>query len=78
MSPAAYWFGEDQARYVVTATSAEAARIEAAAKAAGISLSRLGTTGGTALTVKGAGAISLSELERAHEAFLPALMAAPG
>ncbi len=77
LAPAAHWFGEDQARYVVTATSSEAARIEAEAKVAGIPANRVGLTGGPALTVEGAGAISLSELERAHEAFLPALMAAP-
>jgi phosphoribosylformylglycinamidine synthase len=78
MAPAAYWYGEDQARYLLTAAPAEAARIAADAKAAGIPVTVVGLTGGASLTVAGTGAISLSELERAHEAWLPAYMAAPG
>jgi len=74
---AAHWFGEDQARYLVTAPSAEAARIQADARAAGISLTALGVTGGATLTLEGAGAISLSDLVRRHESWLPAYMAAP-
>ncbi|MSO73897.1 MAG: phosphoribosylformylglycinamidine synthase subunit PurL [Alphaproteobacteria bacterium] len=76
-APAAFWFGEDQARYVVTVRASDAARIETDAKTAGIPLSRLGLTAGPKLTIEGTGAISLGELERAHEAFLPAYMAAP-
>ncbi|MGD9537016.1 MAG: phosphoribosylformylglycinamidine synthase subunit PurL [Alphaproteobacteria bacterium] len=77
-APAAHWFGEDQARYVLTAPPAEAARIEADARAANIPLTAVGLTGGASLTVAGAGAISVTELARAHEAWLPAFMAAPG
>ena len=77
LAPAAFWFGEDQARYVVTAPPATADRLEADAKAAGIPVSRLGFAAGPELTLEGVGAISLNELERAHEAFLPAFMAAP-
>jgi len=38
----------------------------------------VGTTGGAALTLAGGDAISMSELSRAHEGWLPGLMAAPG
>ena len=44
----AFWFGEDQARYVVTATNADA--VVQRAKAAAVPLSRLGATGGRMLS----------------------------
>ena len=43
----AFWFGEDQARYVVTAKNADA--VAQRAKAAAVPLVRLGTTGGAVL-----------------------------
>ena len=67
-------FGEDQARYVLTTGAPDA--VLAAAAAAGVPAVRLGTTGGAALTVAGAGAISTAELRRANEAWLPGYMAA--
>jgi phosphoribosylformylglycinamidine synthase len=69
-----FLFGEDQARYVLT-TGAPESVLEAAA-AAGVPALRLGTTGGAALTVHGAGAISSAELRRVNEAWLPSFMAA--
>src|SRR6266852_1392530 len=69
-----FLFGEDQARYVLT-TGAPESVLEAAA-AAGVPVLRLGTTGGAALTVHGAGAISSEELRRVNEAWLPSFMAA--
>jgi phosphoribosylformylglycinamidine synthase len=71
----AFLFGEDQARYLVATSAPDA--ILAAAKAAGLPAIRLGTTGGTALTVKGVGAISESELRRVNEEWLPSYMASP-
>jgi phosphoribosylformylglycinamidine synthase len=72
----AFWFGEDQARYVLTVREDDRAEIEAQAKAAQVQIRYLGTTGGTDLTLKGAGAISVDELKSAHEAFFPRLMGA--
>jgi phosphoribosylformylglycinamidine synthase len=72
--PHAYFFGEDQARYVLATAQPEAVAAEAAR--AGVSLTRLGLTGGDALTVAGAGAISVSELRQVNEAWLPAYMEA--
>jgi len=68
-------FGEDQARYILAVSDAPG--LIARAKTAGVPAALLGTTGGDALTVEGHGAISTADLRRAHEAWLPAYMAAP-
>jgi phosphoribosylformylglycinamidine synthase len=77
MAPAAFWFGEDQARYLLTLPAPEAAALETEAAAAGIPALRLGVSGGPSLTLEGAGAISMALLRAAHEAWLPGYMAAP-
>ena len=46
----AFWFGEDQARYLIAAPFAEAEKIVAEARAAYIFVAELGKTGGDALT----------------------------
>jgi len=69
-----FFFGEDQARYVLTASSAQASEIEAAAKAAGVPVMRIGKTGGDALTLGAEAPISIAELVRAHEDWLPNFM----
>src|SRR5712692_6031386 len=71
----AFWFGEDQGRYVLTTSDPDA--VTARLGAAGVPARRLGTTGGDSLTVEGADAISTAELRRINEAWLPAYMAAP-
>jgi phosphoribosylformylglycinamidine synthase II len=71
--PHAWWFGEDQSRYVIA--TRDAAAFLAAAAAAHIPARRIGHTGGKALVLPGAEAISLESLRDAHERFLPALMA---
>jgi phosphoribosylformylglycinamidine synthase subunit PurL len=70
---AGFLFGEDQARYVVTTSDADA--IMAQAKAAGVPVLRLGTTGGATLKLGGGDAISVDNLKTAHEAWLPEYMA---
>jgi phosphoribosylformylglycinamidine synthase len=72
---APHWFGEDQARYVVT-TPAPAALLQAA-REAGIPARILGRTGGATLTVSGVRPISLERLREAHESWLPAYMELP-
>jgi phosphoribosylformylglycinamidine synthase len=69
----AFAFGEDQARYVVTATSEAASTILDAASAAGLVAERVGTTGGSGVAMAEA-SVALAELRRAHEDFFPALM----
>ncbi len=72
----AFWFGEDQARYVVTAPALALPEIEAAAKDAGIAALRLGLTGGEQLTLRGERPISVASLKKRHESWLPEYMAA--
>ena len=69
-----FFFGEDQARYVLTASSAQASEIEASAKAAGVPVMRIGKTGGDTLTLGSEAPISIAELVRAHEDWLPNFM----
>jgi phosphoribosylformylglycinamidine synthase subunit PurL len=69
----AFWFGEDQARYVVTAKDPE--RVMQRAKAAGVPIARLGATGGIVLAVDGERPLPVAELKRHFEGWLPAYMA---
>jgi phosphoribosylformylglycinamidine synthase subunit PurL len=75
MASHAFWFGEDQARYVITARPGDADRLMADAKAAGVPIRRLGTTGGDALALAGERAVSVATLNERFEAWLPAFMA---
>jgi phosphoribosylformylglycinamidine synthase len=68
----AWLFGEDQARYIVSA--ADGAALLDAAETAGIPATRIGTTGGTALILPEGDPISLDDLCKAHETWLPAYM----
>ena len=72
----AYFFGEDQARYVLTVAAADAGTVIAAAQAAGVPVTRLGVTGGDRLDLGKHGAVALSVLKATHEAFFPRLMSA--
>ena len=67
-------FGEDQARYIVTCPVSGAETLLLAAKAAGVPARRIGLTGGAELTIAGHGAISLADLRKRHEGWLPAYM----
>ncbi|WP_158932811.1 phosphoribosylformylglycinamidine synthase subunit PurL [Acidisphaera sp. S103] len=68
----AFWFGEDQARYIVAVPNhADFTRL---AEAAGIPAMRLGTSGGQDLTLPDGGSISIAALRQAHERFFPAWM----
>jgi phosphoribosylformylglycinamidine synthase len=67
-----FWFGEDQARYVLAV--ADGAALIAKAKAAGVPARLIGRAGGGDLVLPDGTAISVSKLAAAHEATLPALM----
>jgi phosphoribosylformylglycinamidine synthase len=69
----AFWFGEDQARYLLAVANGDA--LLAAARAAGIPAEHIGHTGGNSLTLSDSIAISVSSLREAHEAFFPAWFA---
>jgi phosphoribosylformylglycinamidine synthase len=75
LPPQAFWFGEDQARYVVTAKAAEVPKIAAAAAGQGIPLRVLGTTASRQLTLPGEDPILVSSLHALSEGWLPAYMA---
>ena len=68
----AYLFGEDQARYLLETTHPEA--VLATARAVGVPARVIGTVKGAALTLPGAGAISVDALKAANEAWLPTYM----
>jgi len=71
----AFWFGEDQARYVLASAHADALLGHAAA--AGVPARRIGCAGDAGeagLTLPGGVLISLSSLRAAHERFFPEWM----
>ncbi|WP_374652032.1 phosphoribosylformylglycinamidine synthase subunit PurL [Dongia sp.] len=70
-----YWFGEDQARYVIAVPVAAAAGVEAKAKAAGVPIEKIGETGGNEVVLDGR-KMPVQDLRQSHEAFLPTLMGA--
>jgi phosphoribosylformylglycinamidine synthase II len=75
MASHAFWFGEDQARYVIAAKPSEAEAIVARCKAADIPVRRIGSTAGDALTLPGERPILVTALSERFEGFLPAYMA---
>ncbi len=75
-SPAhAFWFGEDQGRYIVTARNADA--VSERARAAGVPVTRLGATGGPALAIDGERPLRVANLATEFEGWLPAYMTGP-
>jgi phosphoribosylformylglycinamidine synthase len=74
--PIPFWFGEDQARYVVAAPFAQAEKIVAEARAAFITVTELGKTGGDAVTLEGRDSVTVSALKQGFESWFPSYMAA--
>ena len=72
--PHAFWYGEDQARYVVALAADKAEAFAKAAADAGVPVTTLGTTGGDALILPEGRPILVSALSERHESFLPTLM----
>jgi phosphoribosylformylglycinamidine (FGAM) synthase-like enzyme len=70
-----FWFGEDQARYLVTIKPEQVDNLAARAKAAGVPIRRIGVTHGNALTLPGEREMLLNALRERHEGWLPAYMA---
>ena len=70
----AFLFGEDQARYVVTVAAGAGKAITDTARASGVQVAKIGTTGGVALTLPDEPPILVQDLKSAHDAFLPALL----
>jgi phosphoribosylformylglycinamidine (FGAM) synthase-like enzyme len=68
---AAFWFGEDQSRYVISTPQPEA--FNAQARKAGVSLTKLGETGGKDFILNKKSA-SVSSLKEANDRWLPEYM----
>ncbi len=70
-----FWFGEDQARYLVTAPADAADAIQRRAERAGIPLYRIGATGGSVLALAGERPLRVEDLRGRFEDWLPSYMA---
>jgi phosphoribosylformylglycinamidine synthase len=64
-----FWFGEDQARYILAVAPAALPALLMDALAAGVPATPLGLAGGAALTLPDGDTISLLRLKEAHERF---------
>ena len=71
----AYWFGEDQARYLVSVPAAQVKAVLERAQAASVPVWAIGTTGGDALTLGDERPILVTILRERFEGWLPAYMA---
>jgi phosphoribosylformylglycinamidine synthase II len=72
--PHAYWFGEDQARYIVTVPETEAGLVLAKMRGCGVPCARIGTTGGDSMALAGEAAVSVASLKDGFERWFPAYM----
>jgi len=71
----AFWFGEDQGRYVVTVKAAVAEKVLARARASGVPARQLGFTAADSLILQDERAIPVARLRERFEGWLPAYMA---
>ena len=72
----AYWFGEDQARYVITAAHGQGSEIIRRAESAGVPVCKIGKTGGDRLVLSGERSIFVESLRDRNETWLPIYMGA--
>jgi phosphoribosylformylglycinamidine synthase len=70
----AFWFGEDQARYVVTAMPSDVEQIEARAREKNVPVQRLGTIGGAAIAIAGERPMAVAIVTQKFESWLPTYM----
>ncbi|WDZ78430.1 phosphoribosylformylglycinamidine synthase subunit PurL [Ensifer adhaerens] len=73
-NPIATFYGEDQGRYVVTVAAGALDAVAARAKTAGVALPVIGKTGGDAVKLGDAKAVSVADLRAAHEGWFPDFM----
>ena len=73
MSDLAWFFGEDQARYLLAVPALKADAVCEAAAAAGVPAARIGALGG-AVVALGEGSVSLDALRGAHQGGFAAMM----
>jgi len=70
----AFFFGEDQGRYVVTARAEDGGALIAEARRAGVPALRLGTTGGRSLDLPDEPPLEIATLGATFESWFPAFM----
>jgi len=73
--PHGYWFGEDQARYVVTVRDADLLGVLSKLKAVEVPCMQIGKTGGGAIAIAGEEPVTIETLRTAFESWLPDYMA---
>ena len=73
--PHAWWFGEDQARYIVTVPVDHLLTVMSKLKAVGVPCAEIGKTGGDALVIEGEAPVAISKLKEGFESWLPNYMA---
>jgi len=73
--PHGYWFGEDQARYVVTVRDADLLGVLSKLKAVEVPCMQIGKTGGDAIAIAGEEPVTIETLRTAFESWLPDYMA---
>ena len=73
--PHAFWFGEDQARYIVTVPQSELLGVLTKLKAVEVPYLQIGTTGGDTLAIAGEGEVPVKQLNASFERWLPEYMA---
>src|SRR6202040_2598740 len=72
--PHAHWFGEDQARYIVTVPAEQAGLVLAKMKGASVPCARIGTSGGDAIAIIGEAPVSIASLKAGFEGWFPGYM----
>jgi phosphoribosylformylglycinamidine synthase len=71
---AAFWFGEDQARYVLAVARQDASATLQEAGETGIHARAIGTTAGPGITLPGGETVTIAALRIEHESWLPQYM----
>jgi phosphoribosylformylglycinamidine synthase len=74
--PHAFWFGEDQARYIVTVADSDLLGILTKLQTVGVPCVQIGRTGGHSVAITGERAVHVEALRHAHETWLPDYMGA--
>jgi phosphoribosylformylglycinamidine synthase II len=72
--PHAWWFGEDQGRYIVTVNEKDLLSVFTKLKAVEVPCVQVGLTGGHEVAVAGEGKVHVKALAHAFESWLPAYM----
>ena len=72
--PHAWWFGEDQGRYIVTVNEKDLLSVFTKLKAVEVPCVQIGLTGGDRIAVAGEGSVYIKALSHAFESWLPAYM----